>query len=171
MKVAVIVTTKKILLLIFILVVFLTINSVLPQCCLVVHCMTLSNLTANELPTAMLLSTERTNIASGIKETIVIPTIDPDKEAQRLYNEALQQFGITLKTMKEVCGEWESKYRCSCNGTPERPTLNCRGQQINRFPADFPETLIKLQVYFSNSFYRVSFIVIFLFLFLVQTFD
>lgn len=110
----------------------------------VVQCMTLSNF--SDLPNyqQQLLSTERAS-AVGIKEAIVIPTYDPHKEAQRLYNEALQQFGATnMKTMKEVCGPWEQK-GCSCSGSVEKTILNCRGQRINALMFDdFPETLIKL---------------------------
>lgn len=130
MKVAVIVLKR--ILLIFILV----LKCFLPR----VQCMTLTNF--SELPYHQLLSTERAN-PTGIKEAIVIPTNDPYEEAQRLYNEALQQFGATMKTMKEVCGTWEQR-GCLCSGSAEKTTLNCRGQRVNVLPADFPETLIKL---------------------------
>lgn len=112
------------------------------ECVPHVQCMTLSNF--SEIPyQQQLLSTERTS-AVGIKEAIVIPTNDPHKEAQRLYNEALLQFGATMKTMKEVCGSWETR-GCICSGSTDKTTLNCRGQLFNALSFDdFPETLIKL---------------------------
>lgn len=92
---------------------------------------------------------------NGFHDTIVVPTaLDPHKEAQRLYDEALKEFadatGGSLKTMKQECETpWVKQHGCLCTGTVEKLVLNCRAAGINNelllfSTSKFPETLIKL---------------------------
>lgn len=92
---------------------------------------------------------------NGFYDKIVLPTaLDPHKEAQRLYDEALKEFvgatGGSLKTMKQECETpWVRQHGCLCSGTVEKLVLNCRAVGINDelllfSTSKFPETLIKL---------------------------
>ncbi|XP_063702564.1 leucine-rich repeat-containing G-protein coupled receptor 5A [Culicoides brevitarsis] len=95
---------------------------------------------------------------NGFHDTIVLPTAtDADKEAERLYNEALKEFvaasdGFPLKTMKKECETpWVKQHGCLCSGTVEKLVLNCRATGINNelllfSTSKFPETLIKLDL-------------------------
>lgn len=96
-----------------------------------VECMTLTN-----------WSTLTTT--SGLHESIVMPTMDTHKEAQRLYDEALKQHLGTISTLKELCEPWQ-RIGCHCSGLVERLVLSCRSIGITNFSRmTFPETLIKL---------------------------
>lgn len=108
---------------------------------------------------SFLLTTQRPILTrNGFQEAIVLPTaLDPHKEAQRLYDEALKEFigatgggGGAFKTMKQECETpWVKQHGCVCSGTVEKLVLNCRAVGINNelllfSTTKFPETLIKL---------------------------
>uniref|UniRef100_A0A182V386 Uncharacterized protein n=1 Tax=Anopheles merus TaxID=30066 RepID=A0A182V386_ANOME len=78
-----------------------------------------------------------------LKESLLIPSMDPEKEAKAMYEKALQQYGIYGKTLKEICKAWVSR-GCQCTGTKEEVTLVCRGIGLDAVPADLPTELVKL---------------------------
>lgn len=77
-----------------------------------------------------------------LHDSIVISS-DPEQEARKLYDEALKEFGVTGKTIKEICKPWELK-GCHCSGKMEEVSLMCRGVSFNAVPFDLPDDLIKL---------------------------
>lgn len=99
-----------------------------------VQCMTLTN-----------WSTLTTSPSSGgmLSERIMIPTHDPHKEAQQMYDEALKEHLGSLTTIKDICEPWQ-KLGCHCSGTVERVSLSCRSIGMNNVSIHFPEALIKL---------------------------
>uniref|UniRef100_A0A182ITS8 Uncharacterized protein n=1 Tax=Anopheles atroparvus TaxID=41427 RepID=A0A182ITS8_ANOAO len=78
-----------------------------------------------------------------LKESLLIPSMDPEKEAKAMYEKALQQYGIYGKTLKEICKAWVTR-GCQCTGTKEEVTLVCRGIGLDAVPADLPSELVKL---------------------------
>lgn len=64
-----------------------------------------------------------------IKDSLMISSADHEREAKLLYDEALRQYGITGKTLKQLCAPWEQK-GCLCSGSLEEVTLLCRGEQF-----------------------------------------
>lgn len=121
-----------------------------------VWCMTLSNDSINSI---LLVETNGPNIINrseassssssehGIQETIVVPkAIDAHKEAQRLYDEALREYGATtFRTIRHECDEW-TQLGCQCSGSLEKIILSCRGLMngFTFFSSNFPTRLIKL---------------------------
>uniref|UniRef100_A0A182Q5K2 Uncharacterized protein n=1 Tax=Anopheles farauti TaxID=69004 RepID=A0A182Q5K2_9DIPT len=79
-----------------------------------------------------------------LKESLLIPSMDPEKEAKAMYEKALQQYGIYGKTLKEICKAWVSR-GCQCTGTKEEVSLTCRGIGLDAIPVDLPTELVKLQ--------------------------
>lgn len=81
---------------------------------------------------------------TALHDSIVISgSLDQEQEARKLYDEALKEFGVTGKTIKEICKPWELK-GCHCSGKMEEVTLVCRGVSFNVVPFDLPDDLIKL---------------------------
>ncbi|KFB45572.1 AGAP008347-PA-like protein [Anopheles sinensis] len=78
-----------------------------------------------------------------LKESLLIPSMDPEKEAKAMYEKALQQYGIYGKTLKEICKAWVAR-GCQCTGTKEEVTLVCRGIGLDAVPVDLPSELVKL---------------------------
>ena len=66
---------------------------------------------------------------SLIKDSLMLSSADHEREAKELYDEALKNFGITGKTLKQICAPWELK-GCLCSGSSEEVTLLCRGEQF-----------------------------------------
>ncbi|ETN67636.1 hypothetical protein AND_000543 [Anopheles darlingi] len=78
-----------------------------------------------------------------LKESLLIPSMDPEKEAKAMYEKALQQYGIYGKTLKEICKSWVT-LGCQCTGTKEEVALACRGIGLEAIPDDLPSELVKL---------------------------
>jgi hypothetical protein len=78
-----------------------------------------------------------------LQESIVIAPKNVEEEARRLYDEALKQYGDLGKTLKEICDPWKAK-GCTCTGSSEAVTLNCRKADFVNVPDNLPEELIKL---------------------------
>ncbi|XP_049278057.1 follicle-stimulating hormone receptor [Anopheles funestus] len=84
-----------------------------------------------------------------LKESLLIPSMDPEKEAKAMYEKALQQYGIYGKTLKEICKAWVTR-GCQCTGTKEEVTLVCRAIGLDTIPADLPTELVKLDLSSNN---------------------
>ncbi|XP_058121217.1 follicle-stimulating hormone receptor [Anopheles ziemanni] len=84
-----------------------------------------------------------------LKESLLIPSMDPEKEAKAMYEKALQQYGIYGKTLKEICKAWVAR-GCQCTGTKEEVTLVCRGIGLDAVPVDLPSELVKLDLSNNN---------------------
>lgn len=89
------------------------------------------------------LQTTRLSDNLLLHDSVVIPTNNAESEARRLYEEALQQFGDLGKTLKEICQPWKEK-SCTCTGSSDAVTLNCRAAHLAEVPSNLPEELIKL---------------------------
>lgn len=68
---------------------------------------------------------------------------DPEAQAKQLYNEALQEFGVTGQTLGHICEPWEEK-GCKCTGLVEEVSLNCHAVSFDGVPHDLPDNLGKL---------------------------
>ncbi|XP_055600909.1 leucine-rich repeat-containing G-protein coupled receptor 5A-like [Uranotaenia lowii] len=84
-----------------------------------------------------------------LKESLLIPSIDPEKEAKAMYEKALQQYGFVGRTLKEICKPWQLK-GCQCAGSSEEVVLNCRGIGLETVPVDLPAELVKLDISNNN---------------------
>lgn len=100
-----------------------------------VQCMTLTNWST--------LTTNPSSVGAMLSETIIMPTRDPHKEAQMMYDEVLRQHLGSLTTIKEICEPWQ-KQGCHCSGTVDRVSLSCRSIGMTNVSMNYPETLIKL---------------------------
>lgn len=88
----------------------------------------------------------KTMIASSrgaIQETLVIPSSDSEREAQEIYDKALEQFDSYGASTRKVCAAWEQR-GCQCSGTVDELILSCRAISLNETPTDLPKNLIKL---------------------------
>ncbi|XP_059618054.1 lutropin-choriogonadotropic hormone receptor isoform X2 [Phlebotomus argentipes] len=86
----------------------------------------------------------------GIRESVVIPASDPEREAKELYDKALQQFEVaTGKTLRAICAAWEAR-GCQCSGSAEEVVLVCKGLELVEVPVDLPIELIKLDLGTNN---------------------
>ncbi|KAL1373583.1 hypothetical protein pipiens_005136 [Culex pipiens pipiens] len=85
-----------------------------------------------------------------LKETLFIPSSDPEKEAKAMYEKALQQYGIVGRTLKEICKPWQVR-GCQCAGSSEEVALTCRGIGLEAIPVNLPTELVKLHKIRSNS--------------------
>lgn len=68
---------------------------------------------------------------------------DPEAQAKRMYDDALQEFGVKGRTFREVCKPWEQT-GCKCSGSLEEMSLSCRGVTLNGVPYGLPDSLVKL---------------------------
>lgn len=91
--------------------------------------------------------TKATALAKGtggsIRETLVIPSSNSEREAQEIYDKALKQFDAYGASTRKVCDAWEER-GCQCSGTVEELILSCRAIGLNETPTDLPKNLIKL---------------------------
>lgn len=79
-----------------------------------------------------------------IRESVVIPASDPEREAKELYDKALQQFEVaTGKTLRGICVSWDGR-GCQCSGSADEVVLVCKGLELEEVPVDLPIELIKL---------------------------
>lgn len=78
-----------------------------------------------------------------LKESLLIPSMDPEKEAKAMYEKALQQYGIVGRTLKEICKPWQAK-GCQCAGSSDEVALTCRGIGLETVPVNLPAELVKL---------------------------
>lgn len=83
-----------------------------------------------------------TNI-DQIRESLVIPTSDSEREAQELYDKALKQYGSYGLSVRKVCALWEER-GCKCSGTVDELTLVCRDVDFDKVPAALPSNVAKL---------------------------
>lgn len=92
-----------------------------------------------------LSSTIQTRLSDNvlIRETLLMPSSDIEREAKDLYEKALLQFGPVGKTLKEICGPWTER-GCSCTGTSEEVILQCKDLDLQEVPNDLPKELYKL---------------------------
>lgn len=79
----------------------------------------------------------------AMRETVVIPSSNSEREAQEIYDKALKQFDSYGASTRQVCGEWEQR-GCQCSGTVDELILSCRAIALNETPSDLPKNLIKL---------------------------
>lgn len=78
-----------------------------------------------------------------LRETLVIPESDIERQVKELQETALKEYGITGLTLKQICAPWDSK-GCQCSGSSMEVTLLCRGVGLEEIPVDLPTELIKL---------------------------
>lgn len=109
----------------------------------------------------------------GIRENVMLPSEDPEKEAQILYEKTLKEYhvnnlespptsssdsssdssvitddfdlesSIPQRTLHAVCDKWSQKH-CHCTGTLGRLSLNCRNIGILAVPVDLPSDTVIL---------------------------
>ncbi|XP_053694769.1 leucine-rich repeat-containing G-protein coupled receptor 5 [Sabethes cyaneus] len=84
-----------------------------------------------------------------LKESLLIPSMDSEKEAKAMYEKALQQYGIVGRTLKEICKPWQSR-GCQCVGSSEEVALICRNIGLDAVPTDLPAELVKLDLSSNN---------------------
>lgn len=88
-------------------------------------------------------STSKVAKEPKIKEQLLIPSLDSEREAQELYDKALKQYGSYGASARNICAIWELR-SCQCSGTIEELTLSCRGLGYDEVPTDLPLDIIKL---------------------------
>ncbi|XP_058815263.1 follicle-stimulating hormone receptor-like [Topomyia yanbarensis] len=84
-----------------------------------------------------------------LKESLLIPSMDSEKEAKAMYEKALQQYGIVGRTLKEICKPWQTR-GCQCVGSSEEVALTCRGIGLETVPVDLPAEIVKLDLSSNN---------------------
>lgn len=84
-----------------------------------------------------------TSMPSIIRETVVMPSSDSEKEAKELYDKALKQYGSYGASARNICAIWELR-GCECSGTVEELALSCRDVGFEEVPLDLPQEIIKL---------------------------
>uniref|UniRef100_A0A1A9VXD7 Uncharacterized protein n=1 Tax=Glossina austeni TaxID=7395 RepID=A0A1A9VXD7_GLOAU len=102
----------------------------------------------------------------GIRENVVLPSEDPEREARILYEKSLKEFHdnnldnvestatthilVTVndstydtaqRTVHVVCDVWSQKH-CHCTGTLGRFSLSCRNIGILAVPMDLPSDTV-----------------------------
>uniref|UniRef100_A0A1A9WU39 LRRNT domain-containing protein n=1 Tax=Glossina brevipalpis TaxID=37001 RepID=A0A1A9WU39_9MUSC len=110
----------------------------------------------------------------GIRENVVLPSEDPEREARILYEKSLKEFhGNNLdnvessdtthilvatndtihetaqRTVHVVCDVWSQKH-CHCTGTLGRFSLSCRNIGILAIPMDLPSDTVTLDLSNNN---------------------
>lgn len=94
---------------------------------------------------------------TGIRENVMLPSADPEKEAQILYEKSLQEYhGSQLstastatdviagkRTLHSICERWLQKH-CHCTGSLEVLRLSCRGIGILAVPVNLPNEVVVL---------------------------
>ncbi|XP_034668391.1 leucine-rich repeat-containing G-protein coupled receptor 4 [Drosophila subobscura] len=105
-------------------------------------------------PTATPTNTPSTATATGIRENVMLPSADSEREAQILYEKSLQEYhGSQMatasadedagsgrpqkRTLHSVCERWQAKH-CQCSGSLENVKLSCRGIGILAVPVNLP---------------------------------
>jgi len=87
----------------------------------------------------------------------MLPSADPEKEAQILYEKSLQEYhGSQLstastatdviagkRTLHSICERWLQKH-CHCTGSLEVLRLSCRGIGILAVPVNLPNEVVVL---------------------------
>lgn len=106
----------------------------------------------------------------GISENVMLPSEDPEREAQILYEKSLKEYHVNnldsssssssssafvdrpdtdvdsaspQQTLHAVCEKWSQKH-CHCTGTLGRLSLNCRNIGILAVPVDLPSDTVIL---------------------------
>ncbi|EDW51716.1 GM14985 [Drosophila sechellia] len=104
-------------------------------------------------------SKSATATPTGIRENVMLPSADPEKEAQILYEKSLQEYhGSQLstaststdviagkRTLHSVCERWLQKH-CHCTGSLEVLRLSCRGIGILAVPVNLPSEVVVLDL-------------------------
>ncbi|XP_017098895.3 leucine-rich repeat-containing G-protein coupled receptor 5 isoform X1 [Drosophila bipectinata] len=106
------------------------------------------------------------SLPSGIRENVMLPSADPEKEAQILYEKSLQEYhGSQLpatasgnsssgkhlqpqqpqRTLHTICERWQQKH-CHCSGSLESLRLSCRGIGILAVPVNLPSEVMVLDL-------------------------
>lgn len=105
---------------------------------------TLSSSSAASTSSSTLLTSPKGNRQDDvIRESVVIPSTDSEREAQELYDKALQQFGSFELSFRKICSGWELR-GCKCSGTVDEMTLACRDVGLQEIPNQFPANVVKL---------------------------
>lgn len=78
-----------------------------------------------------------------ISESVIMPSIDSEKEAKDLYDKALKQYGSYGASARNICATWEAR-GCQCSGSVEELALSCRGIGFEEVPLDLPLEIVKL---------------------------
>lgn len=98
------------------------------------------------LPTSLtpkIVNTKNAINKMTMRESIVIPSSNSEREAQEIYDKALKQYDTLGATTRKMCSTWE-QHGCQCSGTVDELTLSCRAIGLNDIPNDLPKDLIKL---------------------------
>lgn len=93
---------------------------------------------ASSIPPSINLSDQE-----QIRESVVLPSVDSEREAKELYDKALKQYGSFGPSVQKICGPWILR-GCQCTGSYEEITLLCRGVGFEEIPLDIPSDVIKL---------------------------
>lgn len=111
--------------------------------------------TKSSISSATIKTTAATSILTGkaslenivskhpMRESVVIPSSNSEREAQEIYDKALKQFDSYGVSTRKICSVWE-QHGCQCSGTIDELILSCRAIALNETPTDLPENLIKL---------------------------
>lgn len=78
-----------------------------------------------------------------ISESVIMPSMDSEKEAKDLYDKALKQYGSYGASARNICATWEAR-GCQCSGSVEELALSCRGIGFEEVPLDLPLEIVKL---------------------------
>lgn len=133
--------------------------------------MSVNNITSTaSIPLAMPLTTP-SSTPPGIRENVMLPSSDPEREAQILYEKSLQEYhgsqratematfaagadvdadrgngsgkSSTQRTLHSVCELWLQKH-CHCTGSLENLKLSCRSIGILAVPVNMPSEVLVL---------------------------
>lgn len=112
--------------------------------CTVMMCILLKVLTSSTSATTATTPSSSSPVSDDgiIRESVVIPSLDPEREAQELYEKSLKEFGgIDGRPVRKVCGPWDDR-GCQCSGGINQVTLTCRGLGFLQIPNNIPPEVI-----------------------------
>jgi len=116
-----------------------------------------TQLTVNRTSTST--STSTTATPPGIRENVMLPSADPEREAQIMYEKSMQEYHgsqVSIasssaasdviggkRSLHSVCERWLQKH-CHCTGSLEVLRLSCRGIGILAVPVNLPSEVVVL---------------------------
>ncbi|XP_068150831.1 leucine-rich repeat-containing G-protein coupled receptor 5 [Drosophila tropicalis] len=132
-----------------------------------------SQITVSRILTTTTAATPTRTTPLGIRENVMLPSADPEREAQILYEKTLMEYHGAVaastatatdsdsgkdgkdngnqhhqqhqRTLHSVCERWQQKH-CHCTGSLENLKLSCRSIGILAVPVNLPTEVIALDL-------------------------
>ncbi|XP_037910640.1 leucine-rich repeat-containing G-protein coupled receptor 5 isoform X3 [Hermetia illucens] len=108
--------------------------------------------------TPVAVTADESSITSDgiIRETVVLPSSDSEREAQELYEKTLRDYNVREgRTLRKICEPWLRR-GCQCSGDSTQVKLVCRGLGFLDIPLDIPEEVIHLDLGSNNITYLAA---------------